>query len=217
MIVMDKILRINFGDDPNLGLYGFATEKTCFLGFIPKKKIEDNIKDTLHVKIETVQPLATDFTGIFLTGNMSGLLLPEIIRDETEELKNKVDVLFLDSDHTALGNLVLMNDSGIVISPLLKKHKRKIEKFFGLKCEMTKIIGSNVIGTIAFATNSGCIIHPKAKEREIKIIEKALSVEVNKGTVNFGSPFPGAGLKPYRRKNIRDVDDNQCAGGAFQS
>ena len=46
MIFMDNILRTNFGDDPNLGLYGFATEKICFIGFKPKNKLESkfNVK-----------------------------------------------------------------------------------------------------------------------------------------------------------------------------
>ena len=191
MIFMDNILRTNFGDDPNLGLYGFATEKICFIGFKPKNKLESKTKDILKTKIEIIRPLNMDYAGIFLSGNSSGIMAHEIIGEENEI---KGDVLFLGGEHTALGNLILMNDSGIVISPLLKKQKSKIERFFGLQCETEKIIGSNVIGTLAFATNKGCLIHPKAKEKEIKIIEKALNVAAHKGTVNFGSPFPGAGI-----------------------
>ena len=183
-------------NDGNLGLRGFATEKCCFLGITPKKKLSRGIRKILGVPIAHSAVLDTEFAGIFLAGNSSGLLLPRIAEDYSimEIEKAAGNIMFIDSEFTSLGNLILINDYGIVLSPFLKRHKKEIEKFFSLPCEITKIAGSNVVGTLAFATNKGCIISPKAKESEIKIIEKSLNVPANKGTVGFGSPFPGAGI-----------------------
>lgn len=81
-----------------------------------------------------------------------------------------------------------------MISPLIKKHKKEIEKFFGVQCETSTIAGMNIVGNLGFATNKGCLLHPKAREKEKRVIEKTLDVDADICTVNFGSPYPGAGL-----------------------
>ena len=50
----------------------------------------------------------------------------------------------------------------------------------------------NVIGSLAIATNKGCLVSPIISEKEIEKIERALDVNVDVGTANFGSRFIGA-------------------------
>ncbi|MEM5779383.1 MAG: translation initiation factor 6, partial [Candidatus Aenigmatarchaeota archaeon] len=98
---------------------------------------------------------------------------------------------FLDTNYTALGNLILMNDKGCIISSLLKNQKNKIERFFGIKCEVASKKNA-VIGSLCVATNKGCLVSPLVSYDDRKRIEDVLNVDVDIGTANFGSYFIGA-------------------------
>lgn len=185
------MLRMNFAGDPNLGLYGFATDRYCVVG---ANAARDKIEKELKVKAHFFTVFNTGLLGIFVAGNSSGLVMPDLVEKEERERVRMTDVLYLKSRFTALGNLILMNDNGIILSPLLKKEKRNIEKFFRLQCAITKIAGTVVVGNLGIATNKGCLLHPKVKKQELKVIEDVLGVDADIGTVNFGSPYPGAGI-----------------------
>ncbi|MBI2579091.1 MAG: translation initiation factor IF-6 [Candidatus Aenigmarchaeota archaeon] len=185
-------LKTSVRGDPNIGLYGFATDKYAFFGANPEKKV----KEILGVKIVTSTTMHTDFAGMFAAGNSSGIVVPGILEEyELPRLRRHFrDVLVLETNYTALGNLILMNDAGIVLSPLLRKHKAAVERFFGLNAETATIAGINLVGSVAIATNKGCLAHPKIREKEAAIVEKTLGVQLNVGTVNFGSRFVKAGV-----------------------
>jgi translation initiation factor 6 len=87
-----------------------------------------------------------------------------------------------------------MNDNGIIMSPLLRKHKKEIAEFFSLPCEISNIAGIAVVGSVAVATSNGCLVHPKIKSNERKVVEDTLKVPVTIGSVSFGSPFVKSGL-----------------------
>jgi translation initiation factor 6 len=190
-----SLLRTNFDGDTNIGLHGFATDKYCFVG---NERYASKIKDTLKVKAYAHPLLDMDLVKILCTGNSSGVVVPGIIRDFDEDglgkVRKRIEVLTLDTKYTGVGNLMLINDKGIILSPLLRNQKKKVEQFFGLKSEITTIAGMNIIGSLGFATNKGCLVHPKIREREKKMIEKALQVDADICTVNFGSPYPGSGI-----------------------
>ena len=192
---MPSILRTSFDGDPNIGLYGFATDKYCIIG---SERYAAKVKETLKVKTHPLTLLNMDLVRIFCTGNSHGIMLPVVLKNfdpgAVSDMREKFEVLVIDDRHSSVGNLVMLNDNGIILSPLLKKHKPKLEKFFGLPCEVTGIAGMNIVGNLGFATNKGCLLHPKVREKEKKIIEKTLGVDADITTVNFGSQYPGAGL-----------------------
>jgi len=190
---MPEILRTDFNGDPNLGLLGFATDRYCLIG--PNIKNRKGIEDALKVPVIEATTLGTNLIGIFSAGNSTGVVIPDIMNDyEIEKLKEKNNILILNTKYTAIGNLVLLNDCGCLISKLIRNEKDKIEKFFGVDCEIITVSKMDVIGSIAIATNKGCLIHPNINEMEAKQIERILKVKVDIGTANFGSPFVGSCL-----------------------
>jgi len=187
------ILRTNFFGDPNIGLYGFATDMYCLMGL--RQKANKKAKSVFNVPLRVSTAMDTGFVSLFVAGNSSGLIVPRISEGyELNSLKKSFDVLVIDTDYTAIGNLVLLNDKGIILSPLLRKHKGAIKKFFGLPCEISKIAGTAVVGSAAIATNNGCLLHPKVRASEKRLIESTLQVRADIGTVNFGSPFVKSGI-----------------------
>lgn len=186
-------LRANFNGDLNIGLYGFATEKYVFLG--QHTKMDRKIAEVLGTKKISSSVLYTSFAGIFCAGNSQGIVVPKIMEEyELHSLKEHFDnILVLDTDYSALGNLILVNDNGMIISPFLRKNRQEIRNFFQLPCEVCKIAGVSVLST-AIATNKGCLAGPRIRKNEIKLIEDTLGVELGIGTVSFGSPFVRAGI-----------------------
>jgi translation initiation factor 6 len=191
-----KFLRTNFYGDPNIGLYGFATDNYCFLGIEPQQKILQKIKEFLKVNIITSSIAGTELAGLFVAGNSNGIILPKIVEDfELKNLKKlKINLKIINSKETALGNLILCNDKGCLISNSLKRYKREISDTLCCEVETGKIAELEIVGSCAVASNLGCLCHREAKEEELKKIEEILKVRVDVGSISYGSPFIKSGV-----------------------
>ncbi len=195
MIQMSFFSQMNLLGDPNIGLYGFATDSYCLLG-VKEEKINKTVNDILKVPVYNFRFLDMNLIKLLAAGNSSGVVLSSIIdRDDINHFTDKFEFesKVLKTSH-AIGNFILMNDKGIVISPEIRKLKDDIEKFFSLDSVVCTIAGLNIVGTLGVANNKGCMVHPDVKEREVSLIKKSLDVEINIGTVNFGNPYPGSGV-----------------------
>lgn len=192
-----KFLRVNFNGDPNIGLYGFATDSYCLLGIEINQKILKKIKEILKTKVVVTTMAGIEFSGLFAVGNNNGLILPKIAEDfEIKYLKKELDlnIKILDSKETALGNLILCNDKGCLISNMLKKYKKEISDALNCEVEAGKIADLEIVGSCAVASNTGCLCHREASEEEMKVIENMLKVKVDVGSVSYGSPFIKSGV-----------------------
>ncbi len=193
-----RVLQLSFYGDHNLGLFAKASDKFCILGKFVSERSAERIGETLHVDVEKATIAATDFIGMLCCMNSNGILLPGIAtREEVERFESikrrmGVNLEVLNSKFTALGNLILCNDNGAVISRLLKNEKKIIEDCLGVETEFCSVAGIDVVGSCGIATNKGCLLHRDASEQEIKKIKSILKVDVGIGTANFGSPFVGA-------------------------
>lgn len=191
-----RFARLLFEHDPNIGLYGFATDKYCLLGREPHKVLK-KIKDVLAVPTYCSRITESELVGIFAAGNSNGIVLTKIVEKyELAKLKKMLDVNFavIKSKDTAIGNVVLCNDKGCLISPSLKRFKKSIADCLGVEVETGTVAGFDIVGSAAVVSNRGCLCHRAATEEELKVIEEVLKVRADIGTVSFGSPFIKAGL-----------------------
>jgi translation initiation factor 6 len=193
-----KFLKTNFNGDPNIGLYGFATDSWCWLGTPLRKKLASKIERTLNVKIKTATAAESELVGIFAAGNSFGILLPKITEKyEIRKLKalfSGLNFAVIRSKETALGNLVICNDRGCLISERLRRFKKQIADCLAVEVSTGTVAGLEIVGSCAAASNIGCLCHPAAAEAEMQKIEHLLGVRVDVGTVSYGSPFIKAGL-----------------------
>jgi len=194
-----KILQTNFHGDHNLGLFGKSSDKFCLVGNFVQEKVKQKIEEALKVKTVRTTVSNTDLVGVFCSFNSSGILLPKILtRTETEnfnKLKKEfgVNIEVLKSKFTAVGNLVLCNDKGAVVSKLFSKtSKKRIEDCLGVEADYCSVAGMDVVGSSGVASNKGCVVHRDASEGEVKKIGEILKVQTDIGTANFGSPFVGS-------------------------
>jgi len=194
-----KILQTNFFGDHNIGIYGKACDRFCVLSSLIPENSKKKIEELLKVKVYPVTVARTDLVGIFCCLNSNGIVLPKILAEKEfeifKEIKKEfgVNIGIIKSRFTALGNLILCNDKGAIISKVFtKKEKKEIEDLLGVNSEFLSIGKIKTLGSCGIATNKGCLIHRDAKEEEIKIVEEVLKVKTDIGTANFGSPFVGS-------------------------
>lgn len=189
-----RISRAAFYGDPNIGLFGFATDRYVV---VPDDSIGTGPLRVLQIFSKVAR---TNLNGIFLAGNSRGIVAPWIISQaewkalETGTSKSDIALAKIDAKQTALGNLILCNDSGALVSPLLRDYFAEIKKALGVRVMEGRLMDLDVVGSLALATNKGFLLNMHASQADLKLIKKALKVDGDIGTVNFGSGFVKSGL-----------------------
>jgi translation initiation factor 6 len=177
--------------DVNIGFYGKASDKLFISSF------EKDFSIIFNVPSKRITIGGTEFVGLFSAMNSNGIVLPFIVRDEElEEIKKfGLDVLVLKERFTAIGNLIVVNDKGAIVSDLLsKKNVKSIEDVLKVEVVQASLVNSKVVGSVCFVTNKGAILHREASDEDVELVKDVLKVEVERGSVNFGSPFVASGI-----------------------
>ena len=183
---------------PNVGLFLRTNDDTLLMPFgfadTKSKKLKEylDIEKIIHVSIA-----GTRLIGPMMVMNNKGILLPSTASDEEIHILKQtgLNVERLKSKFTAIGNLILANDKGAVVSTLFQDEvEPDIRDILGVRVEKMSIGGYVQVGSMVVATNAGAVVHPQASDGEISKISDTLGVEVEPATVNGGSPFVSSGI-----------------------
>ena len=190
-----RILKISFQNNPNVGLFGFATDSYCLLPKNLKDSLVKEIKEALNVPVYAINVYNTHLIGLFCVGNDSTIFVPSVLWDhEIKELKKIKDVnlVVLDTRHTALGNNIAIYKDKCLVSPNLEKSIIEKLKELGFKVKVLEIAENSTIGACIAITNKGFLLHRDAENLEE--IEKFLGLKGDIGTVNLGNPYVRTGI-----------------------
>ncbi len=188
--MVKHVAKSTFRGSSLIGLYGFVTESFAVLPRQFKHRDVLGVDNIVRGSIDR-----SNLLGIFLAGNTNGIVAPDVAYpDEQDVLKQAAPVTIVESVHTAFGNLILCNDHGAYISPLLQEEEHAIAAALDVPVTVGKIVGLDVVGSCGVATNNGVLLHRDAAEDEIAAVEDALNVSADIGSVNFGSPYVKSGL-----------------------
>jgi translation initiation factor 6 len=193
--------KVSINGNPNIGLYGFATDSFCIVGReVPEKLIED-MKIILDVPIYQMTLAGTSLIGVFMAGNENDILIPDIAfdseKDVLEELSKKhgFKLHIIQTELTALGNNIACSDKGCLISPDFDKNDmEQIKKALGLEVKEGQIAGLPTVGSLVAANKKGCAIHRDAEDFEIDFVSSLLGYTCETATVNMGNPFLKSGI-----------------------
>jgi translation initiation factor 6 len=191
------VLVTNYNSNPNVGLYGYATDKYCLLGTEVPEDLDAEISEVLNVPVIRMNIAGTSLLGVFLSGNKNCLLVPKIAFENELKIldKHKIKYKLIDTKLTCLGNNIICNDKGCVVS---NEYADKEIKTFkdALKVDVVKaeIAELNTLGSLAVHTKKGLLCHHEILEHEAELLKKILKIEVFTGTVNMGVPFIGSGI-----------------------
>ncbi len=175
----------------NIGFYGVVTDAyALFAPEFPDIGLFDGRQ------VQDLRLSGTNLVGLFAAGNSAGLIVTDTIEDVEERRLDEHDIpyMILESDYTAIGNLILCNDTGCIISPHLADRKDDIAQFLDVPVETGTVAGLNIPGSCGVATNNGVLLHRQASEDELAHIEDVLGVSGDIGSVNFGSPYIHSGI-----------------------
>ena len=93
------IAKLNLNGNPNVGLYGIATDKFCLLSKDSPKKTIDKIKAVLKVPVFQISLYGTELIGLFAIANSKAVLIPNIVKpSEIKELRAKLKPLGIKVD-----------------------------------------------------------------------------------------------------------------------
>lgn len=184
------IQRYNYEGNTNTGFYATTSNEQSIVppDFQKAEELDTAICETFIAR--------TRLVGLFTAGNSNCILVPDTITDrERSKLEGSdVDFQVIDTKETALGNQILANDSGAMISERLEDRKEEIEEALDVPVEVGEFAGIGNVGATAVANSYGAVIHRDASEEEAEKLKRVLDLEdVDIGTVNTGSPFTGSG------------------------
>ncbi|OLS31948.1 MAG: Translation initiation factor 6 [Candidatus Heimdallarchaeota archaeon AB_125] len=183
-----------------LGVFALSTEKFSIVPFSVKETSLKVISDTLNVNVVQTTIANSVLVGTMIVGNSNVLFVPGTIKEKEynvleERLSNQVKIVELNTKYTALGNLIVLNDKGAIVSEMLEKHAQKqIQDELNLEITSGNLLGSPLVGSLAMCTNRGALVHPLLSEEEIKEIASILRVKADVCTINRGIPYPRVGI-----------------------
>lgn len=187
------IRQLKISGNPFIGIFSFTNNNIT----IVREDIGEHaetLKEALGTELILSTIAATDLAGIYMAGNNNGIILPYVIEDEELQLIEGEDVntCILKTKETAVGNLILSNDKGAIISPMLTNEQKIIEDALGVETAVTSIGNHKYVGSVARTNNIGCLVHKESKEEDITLIKDLLKVDVRMSTLNRGVSYIGA-------------------------
>jgi len=183
--------------NPSIGVFAGACETAAFASAsVPEAFISD-LSEALDVPVFQTDVAQTGLVGSMIAFNSAGVALPRnITGSELNFFKEQgLNVAVIDDKPTALGNLILANDSGAVVSTHFSSDARQaISDVLDVDVEAMNLHGLRTVGSMGVATSKGALVHAGVSEEELESIEKLLKVEIDIGTVNRGIGYIRTGL-----------------------
>lgn len=185
---------IDFLGSIHIGVKMIVTENIAFL----PNNTPISLKDTIHQILQVeITPVPDNIIGSLVVGNSFGSVISNVISSEVlNQMKTSGLPIYQSNEFFAFGNVVLVNDYGGLISPIVPPViKKAISDTLNVPLETRRIANSDLVGSLAFVTNYGGLFTPLATEKEISEIKDILHLkQVGVGTVNRGSEFVASGL-----------------------
>jgi translation initiation factor 6 len=188
--------RLKIAGSSLLGVFARCTEKIVLLP--PEVGPEAVVALEKGLKVAAIRATVggSSVLGSLISANSQGFVVTQhASEDELRRLSEHGNVARLPGKISAAGNVILANDNAALVHPGLSARAcEAISKTLGVEVVKGTIGGLKTVGMTAVATNKGLLVHPRASETEIAVLEDLFELPVDVGTVNLGSPLVGSGL-----------------------
>lgn len=183
------VRRLEFDRVPYIGAFALSTDRAAI--FPQRLHFRQEAAEALKVPLVRGNVSRSPLLGILVAGNSKGLVCPDVFQldgDGVEDLK----VGYVSGKLTALGNLVLANDRGALVSPEFSEGTIEVLRAtLDVPIERGTIAGYGNVGAVGAATNKGALLHPDVTDMEAEVVRRTLGVEVDVGTACGGVKFVG--------------------------
>jgi len=189
-----EIQRYDYLGNSSIGFYATVTGTQAV--YPPEFKEEKKELFDVEKSAETFIN-RTRLVGLFTAGNSNCILIPKgaTSREKKKLEEAGIDFQVIETNDNALGNLILANDHGAVISEKIEEHREEIAEALDVDVTVSRIAGIKNVGVCAEANSNGVLLHRETGEDDAEKVMEALGVnDADIGTVDMGSPYIGSGL-----------------------
>lgn len=194
MQASDRRLRI--AGTSLLGVFARCTEKIVLVPPEVGPEAVEVLEKRLGVAAVRAMVGGSSVLGSLISANSQGFVVTQhASEDELRRLSEHGRVARLPGKINAAGNVILANDNAALVHPgLSARASEAVSETLGVEVVKGTVGGLKTVGMAAIATNKGLLVHPRASEEEIAVLEDLFELPVDVGTINFGSPLVGSGL-----------------------
>jgi translation initiation factor 6 len=155
----------------------------------------EKIQHCLELEMQPISIGGSNLIGALVAGNSRGMAVADIATEsDIDALTAFGDVVVMEGGVNTAGNLLLVNEHGVIASPSIPTDGLEImAEVMGVQVAATTIAGQDVVGSLGVTNDQGVLLHPDVTPEEVLLIEEVLGVPPMVGTVAFGSPYVGAG------------------------
>jgi translation initiation factor 6 len=187
---------ITFAGDPNIGVFARVVEDIAIVPPESPEEFKTAVRDALGVTLVETTIQGSTIVGSLVAGNSRGVVVSGLAtEEEIDKLAEHREVLLLNESMNAAGNVIMANDTFAAVHEDMPTDLAKAIGEF-LEVEVIHLIlgGVKTVGMAGVATNKGVIVHPRATERQIAVLEEIAKVPVGTGSINMGGALVGTGL-----------------------
>jgi translation initiation factor 6 len=198
---------ISFGGDANIGVFCRVFDDIAVVPPSAPGEFREALAGLLDVEVLVTTIQGSEIVGSLLAGNNRGFVVSGLAsKKEISLLKKHRDVLLLERNMNAAGNIILANDSFTCIHPDLPVFSaKKIEELLDTPVTRMSFAGIKTVGMAAVATNQGVMVHPRTSQQEMAALEGITDLPIGTGSVNMGSGLVGTGLLANRNGYLAGI------------
>ena len=187
---------ITFAGDPNIGVFTRVLGDIAIVTPESTEEFKTAVRDGLQVKLVETTIQGSTIIGSLVAGNSRGIVVSGLAtEEEIDLLAEHREVLLLNESMNAAGNVIMANDTFAAVHEDMPTDLAKaIGEFLEVEVIHLTLGGVKTVGMAGVATNKGVIVHPRATERQIAVLEKVSKVPVGTGSINMGGVLVGTGL-----------------------
>ena len=187
---------ITFAGDPNIGVFARVAGDIAIVPPEAPAEFKTAIRDALGTELVETTIQGSSIVGSLAAGNSRGVVVSGLATDEEVDLLSEHrEVLLLDGPMNAAGNVIMVNDTFAAVHEEMPADLAEaIGEFLGVTVIHLTLGGVRTVGMAGVATNKGVIVHPRATERQIAMVEEVAKVPVGTGSINMGGALVGTGL-----------------------
>ena len=187
---------ITFAGDPNIGVFARVLGDIAIIPPESPEEFKTAVREALQVKLIETTIQGSTIIGSLVAGNSRGIVVSGLAtEEEIDMLSEHREVLLLNESMNAAGNVIMANDTFAAVHEDMPADLAKaIGEFLEVEVIHLTLGGVKTIGMAGVATNKGVIVHPRATERQIAMLEEVAKVPVGTGSINMGGALVGTGL-----------------------
>jgi translation initiation factor 6 len=187
---------ITFAGDPNIGVFARVLGDIAIVPPESTDEFKTAVRNALEVTLVETTIQGSAIVGSLVAGNSRGVVVSGLAtEEEIEVLAQYREVLLLNESMNAAGNVIMANDTFAAVHEEMPTDLAKtIGEFLDVEVIHLTLGGVKTVGMAGVATNKGVIVHPRATERQIAMLEEIAKVPVGTGSINMGGALVGTGL-----------------------